>query len=280
MTDVRMRFPEGKQKALTLSYDDGVEQDVRLIEIMQKNGLKGTFNLNSGRYPAQPVPREPGKVHRRMTKESATSLYGGSGMEVAVHGLSHCFMDRLPSNLCLEEIVQDRKNLEEQFGTIVRGMAYPYGTFSDDLVQMLRYAGIAYARTTVSTEKFDVPKDWLRWNPTCHHKNSRLMELARDFAENRRRNFRNPWLFYLWGHSYEFEQDDNWPVIEEFASYMAGRPDIWYATNLEICDYVENWYRLIFSMDGSRVFNPTCCDLYLNTGEETLCVPPGQQLTL
>ena len=68
--------------------------------------------------------------------------------------------------------------------------------------------------------------------------------------------------------------------MEEFASYMAGRPDIWYATNLEICDYVQNWSRLIFSMDGSRVFNQTCCDLYLNTGEETLCVPPGQQLTL
>ena len=38
-----------KKKAITFSFDDGVEQDVRTIEILDKYGLKGTFNLNSGR---------------------------------------------------------------------------------------------------------------------------------------------------------------------------------------------------------------------------------------
>jgi len=280
MTDVRMRFPDGKRKALTLSYDDGVDQDVRLIEILQRHGIKGTFNLNSGRYPAEPVPVEPEIVHRRLTRAHATELYRGSGMEVAIHGLSHSFMDRLPPNLCLEEIVQDRKNLEKQFGTIIRGMAYPYGTVSDALVEMLGYAGVAYARTTVSLEKFDVPKDWLRWNPTCHHKNPRLMELAQDFAEDRKQNFRNPWLFYLWGHSYEFEQDDNWQIMEEFASYMGGREDVWYATNLEIHDYVENWYRLIFSMDGTMVYNPSCCEMFFNMGDQIYCVQAGEVLEI
>ena len=45
-----MRFPGGLAKALTFSYDDGVEQDIRLVEILDKYGMKGTFNLNSGCY--------------------------------------------------------------------------------------------------------------------------------------------------------------------------------------------------------------------------------------
>ena len=47
MENVFMRFPGGAYKVVTLSYDDNVEEDVRLVEIMKKHGLKGTFNLNS-----------------------------------------------------------------------------------------------------------------------------------------------------------------------------------------------------------------------------------------
>lgn len=65
-----MRFPGGKKKALTLSYDDGVEQDIRLIDIMKKNGLKGTFNLNSGCYAPEGTVYPAGTIHRRMTKNS------------------------------------------------------------------------------------------------------------------------------------------------------------------------------------------------------------------
>ena len=42
-----MRFPEGREKALTFSYDDGVLADRKLIEIFDRYGLKGTFNLNN-----------------------------------------------------------------------------------------------------------------------------------------------------------------------------------------------------------------------------------------
>lgn len=84
-----MRFPGGKKKALTLSYDDGVEQDIRLIDIMKKNGLKGTFNLNSGCYAPEGTVYPVGTIHRRMTKNQVTKLYSESGMEVAVHGLMH-----------------------------------------------------------------------------------------------------------------------------------------------------------------------------------------------
>lgn len=274
--ELRMRFPQGKKKALTLSYDDGVEQDARLIQIMNENGLKGTFNINSGCYRDDEFVYAAGEVQRRLSKHEAVKLYQDNAMEVAIHGLTHPFLERLPDSRCAAEIMKDRENLETQFGTIIRGAAYPYGTYSDRVVEIMKMAGIVYARTTTATGGFDIPQDWLRLNPTCHHRDPKLEELAADFIEERRRDRGYPLLFYLWGHSYEFEKDDNWEVIERFASYVGGRSDVWYATNIEICDYVENYRRLVFSMDGKSVYNPTCQQIYLEVDGKPCSILSGE----
>ena len=269
-----MRFPKGKSKALTLSYDDGVRQDKRLIDIMKKNGLKGTFNINSGLYA-----QEGENSGNRMTKSEAYELYSNSGMEIAVHSLTHAFLEQLPENLCTYEVLQDRKNLEADFGGIIRGMAYPFGTTSDSVVASLKQCGIAYSRTTVSTEKFEIPTDWLRLSATCHHRNPRLMELAHNFVDNE--FSRAPGLFYLWGHSYEFDNEvpnNNWGVIEEFAEFIGNRGDIWYATNIEVYDYIDAYKRLIFSMDYSTVYNPSCTEVYFETNKGKYSVKPEETI--
>ena len=278
MGSIFMRFPGGKSKALTLSYDDGVAQDIRLIEIMKKHGLKGTFNINSGLYAPEGTTNPEGKG--RMSKSKCQEVYLNSGMEVAVHGLTHPYLEQLPENLCTYEVLQDRKNLEADFGYMIRGMAYPFGTTSDSVVASLKQCGIAYSRTTVSTEKFTIPTDWLRLPATCHHRNPRLMELARNFVDNA--FFRGPGLFYLWGHSYEFDQnvpDNNWGIIEEFAEFMGNREDIWYATNIEIYDYIQAYNQLIFSMDYTKVYNPTCTTLYFKTAKGEYQVKPGETVS-
>lgn len=280
MADIMMRFPGGKQKAVTLSYDDGVEQDIRLIEIMKKNGLKGTFNLNSGLYRAESAVYPEGTIHRRLSERSASELYVKSGMEVAVHGLTHPYLEELPDHICMAEILKDRENLEKQFEVIVRGMAYPFGTYSESVIETLKKAGIVYARTIQSTHDFKLPTEWLLLNPTCHHKDPRLMELAEQFLENQRNPHGKPMLFYLWGHSYEFEADDNWQIIEEFADYLGGRDEIWYAANIEIYDYVASYKQLIFSMDGRSAYNPSATDLYLSWYGEPMCIPAGEKRKL
>ncbi len=274
MSQIGMRFPQGKKKALTLSYDDGVEQDVKLIEIMRKNGLKGTFNLNSGLYAPEGTVYPPGTIHRRMTAKQVTELYADSGMEVAVHGLTHPFPNRLTEEQCIYEFLKDRENLEAQFHTIVKGMAYPYGEYSDQVVECLKKIGIVYSRTVISSGRFGIPRDWLRLEATCHHDDPRLMELARRFVEGD--SWDVPWLFYLWGHSYEFEAHDNWNVIREFAEYMGGREEIWYATNMEIYEYVEAFRSLVSSLDGSRVYNPTALTLYFDRAGKTESLAPGE----
>ena len=260
MASLFMRFPGGRSRALTLSYDDGVEQDIKLIEIMNKYGLKGTFNLNSGEYAPEDRVYPEGVVHRRMSKSRVTKTYANSGQEVAVHGLTHPWLEQLPLNICVKEIMEDRANLEEQFGGTVRGMAYPFGTLNDEVVEVLRMNGIAYSRTVHSTERFDIPTDWLRLPATCHHDNPKLMELAKHFVEGN--SYGAPWMFYLWGHSYEFEANNNWNVIEEFAQYMSGREQIWYATNIQIYDYINAYKQLRFNTAMNYVENPTATELF------------------
>ena len=278
MAEYFMRFPGGVSKALTLSYDDGVEQDIRLIEIMQKHGIKGTFNLNSGSYSPEGTVFLEGQIHRRLSKSQAQAVYKNSGMEVAVHGLTHPFLEQLPANICTYEVLQDRINLEADFGCIVRGMAYPFGTYNDAVVASLQQCGILYSRTVESTEQFEVPTDWLRMPATCHHRNPKLMALAQTFVESE--PIRSPQLFYLWGHSYEFEKDDNWKIIEDFCAYMGNRNEIWYATNMEIYEYVQAYHQLVFSMDSSVVYNPSAIDVYFSWNRVVHCVKAGKQLRI
>lgn len=276
-----MRFPEGKSKALTLSYDDGVEQDIRLIGIMDKYGLKGTFNLNSGEFAAEGTVYPEGVFHRRMTVSQVRETYGNSDHEVAVHGLTHPFLEKLPENMAMWELLKDRENLEKLFHRIVRGMAYPFGTYNDTVVECLKKAGLVYGRTVISSHSFDVPTDWRRLEATCHHNDPELMPLAEKFVTGTPTG--DPWIFYLWGHSYEFEVDDNWEIIEKFAEYAGGHEDVWYATNIQIFDYVQAYGRLEFSADGRQVYNPTATDLYFEIGgaDRTVhCILPGERKEL
>ena len=102
-------FPGGKAKALTMSYDDGKVQDRRLIDI---------FNLNYGQVGERP----------RMTFEEMEGLYDGH--EIATHTMTHPTIERCPLVEVAEELLEDRKGLEKWTGRIIRGHAYPNGSYS------------------------------------------------------------------------------------------------------------------------------------------------------
>ncbi|WP_026659246.1 polysaccharide deacetylase family protein [Butyrivibrio sp. AC2005] len=277
MANMIMRFPGGVPKALTLSYDDGVEQDERLIEIAEKYGIKGTFNLNSGCFPPEDVAYEKGTIHRRMPLQKAKEVYAKSSWEIAAHAYTHASLVGLSGNIATDEILHDRKELEKHFGTIVRGFAYPFGAYDDRSVDILKNCSICYARTVESTHDFHLPKDWLRLPATCHHADPELMNLAKRFAETK--DWWDPMFFYLWGHSYEFEACDNWDVIEEFCKYMGHRDDIWYATNIEIYDYCNAFNQLIFNTEMTKCQNPTSRGIWFTYGEKDVYVPAGAAVT-
>jgi len=272
MKNIYMRFPGGVAKALTLSYDDGVHDDYRLIEIMRRNGLCGTFNINSGMFG------DVGRNDSRLTAEEAKELYTQEGIEPAIHGTLHPAWSTQQSDSTMHDIFNDRLELERLFCHPVRGGAYPFGAYNDRVVEQLRACGIRYCRTTDSTENTYMPTDWLRWHPTCHHGNPKLMEIAKKFVE--RDYTREPRLFYVWGHSYEFRlfNNDDWSGFEEFCDYMGATEGIWNATNGEIYEYCQAFNALDFTLDGDVVYNPTCTEVWFCVGKEVYSVKPGETL--
>lgn len=280
LNELDMRFPNGKAKCLTLSYDDGVDQDIRLIELMKKYNIAGTFNISSGNYSPEDRVFEKGRVHRPLNKAAALELYSSTPLvEVATHGYYHAMPAHIPSSRAMYEILEDRLSLERDFGKMVRGHAYPYGNYNDDTVEMLRMCGIVYGRTTLSTHSFRLPENWLLLHPTCHHKELAKNGLADRFVKET--PDREPWLFYLWGHTFEFEQNNDWYVIEEFFEKVANREDVWYATNIEVYEYVNAFNSLIFSADASFVTNPTSTDVWAAIyKKEPVCIPAGKTVEI
>lgn len=277
---MEMSFPGFQKKALTLSYDDGMDCDIRLIETMEKYGLRGTFNINTEMFASKPDEWIPGRKFRRLCEDEAYALYRAHKMEAAVHTCRHLHLPGLSKNECLYEILRDRTNIERGMGCLCRGMAYPYGAYTDETVEVLRECGILYARTCNATYSFEIAKDWLRLPVTCHQGDPQLMPLAQQFAELTVKPEGACKLFYVWGHSYEFAGEYSWDLIENFGAAIGNRPDIWYATNEEIFSYIEAFRALRKSNDGQLVYNPTAFTLYLNDCGRNYTVAPGETVSL
>lgn len=261
--NIKMRFPGGAAAALTLSYDDGSEADIRLIEIMSKHGLKGTFNINSRMFDSDPNHYE-----------AIRKAYIESGNEVACHGVTHPFLDRLSTPEMIHEVLDDRERLEKEFDTIIQGMAYPFGTYNKDVLDVLKQCGIYYSRTVISTGRFDFPQNWLEWHPTCHHNDQRLFELTEQIVNHKEDT--EPLLFYVWGHSYEFDRNDNWDRMEKFAEMIGNRDNIWYATNIDIYNYVRGYSRLEKSARGNIIHNPNAFDVWVRVNGSVMKIEAGE----
>ena len=160
-------------------------------------------------------------------------------------------------------------------------MAYAYGAYNDGIVEMLKALGVVYARTTESSYSFEIPQDWLRLKPTCHHRDDRFKELAEKFFEGlpeKELKHREGWLFWLWGHAYEFDDDSNWELIENFAKRASAKDDIWFATNIEVYEYVTAYKNLIFSLDGERVKNPSAIPVWLEIRGKIYRIDSGKEV--
>lgn len=274
-------FPEGRQKALTLSYDDGVTQDERLIGMMRKYGMKGTFNINPGLAGDNDWLEQPGVQvdHNKFPKERIMEIY--AGQEIAGHTMTHPDLSKVPEGMAAYEIAECRKELEELVKAPVTGMAYPCGRWSEKVKQAAAACGISYARTTKPTFGFSLPEDFLEWHPTCHHTESRMMELLEEFLKPiDQEGYLSPQLYYLWGHAYEFDAFGQWEEIEEFFKTASGREEIWYATNGEICRYLNAVRGLVYSATGDYIFNPSCIDVWMQIDQKEYCIRSGETITI
>ena len=226
-----------KFKAVTFSYDDGVTQDKRLIELFDKYGLKATFNLNSallGKPGA--LVRDGARIsHNKNNPEDIKEIY--KNHEVAVHTLHHPLLPSLSDEEVIREVEEDRLRLSELVGYEVIGMAYPCGGENNDdrVAEVIKNnTGVKYSRTITSSHSFDLQDGNLfRFNPTVYHhaEFDLAFDLAKEFIEMK---CETPKILYIWGHAYEFDIADTWGKMEELCKLLSGRDDIFYGTNREV----------------------------------------------
>lgn len=276
-----MRYPNGFAKAVTFSYDDGVPADKRLAAIFDKYGMKATFNhtcMSKNNY----------------TAEQIEEYFLSKGHEIAVHGANHRATGHLSPIEGIREVLDCRLELEQRCGRIIRGMAYPdsgitrMGQLSDydKIKHYLTEMDIAYARTLAGDNNlFELPEDFHAWMPTAHHNNPQIMEyidefLGLDLSENVYYARRYPRLFYVWGHSYEFDNDGNWEHIERICEKFASANDVWYATNMEIYDYVQAYKSLIYSADRYTVYNPSLHTVWFDVDGRLYALKSGETIRL
>jgi len=227
----------GKLKAVTFSYDDGVMQDVRLIELLDKYNLKATFNLNSGNFGIKPDLNLNGKIIKRdlVLADEVKERY--KNHEVAVHTLTHPNLTECSDDEIVRQIEEDRKILSALVGYDVVGMAYPCGGINNDqrVAKIVEEkTKIKYARTITSTLNFDLQDNLYQVNPTVHSMADldNWFRLAKEFIELKTDT---PKIFYIWGHSYEFDySEERWGILEDFFKLISHKDDVFYGTNKEV----------------------------------------------
>ena len=224
-----MGWTEKYKKAVTFSYDDGVAQDLRLLEIFNRYGMKATFNLNTGLNAENGSWVYMGKEVKRLNLSEHVKAY--EGHEIAVHTRTHPNLLEVDKETFDREVGEDAKEIERLFGKKPVGMAYPYGTYNEEIIAKLPTYGIHYSRGVWQNYDFAIQDNLLAFRPTCHHDDEQLFELAERFLAMEPEE---PQIFYIWGHAYEFDGKENWERMEKLCQMLAGKDDIFYGTNAEV----------------------------------------------
>jgi len=272
---IEMLFPQGKSKALIMSYDDGTISDKRLVKLMNDYGIKGTFHLNSNKLSTKGY----------VTREEVKSLY--TGHEVSVHSANHPGLGDLSKIDITYEVVEDRRALEKLTGITVRGMAYPFGNYNDFVVETVSGLGIEYARTVKDSYDFSIPADFLRWDPSIHQfakayfipndsvndkkELASFYKLVGEFIKSEKIA-----LLDVWGHSWENEGAGNkWAEIENFFKLISNRKDIHYTTQIDLVDYINAYRNLKFSVNKNYVYNLSSINLFIKINDQIIEIKAG-----
>lgn len=263
-------FTDGKKRCVTLSYDDGVIQDIRLVKLMNQYGLKGTFNLNTGLQGQ--IKFRDGIDNSRLDLKEYKSLY--KGHEISLHTEYHPHLELLPYDRIVEEIRVNRKKLKKIFKLKrIPGFAYPFGTYNDVVLKTLKDENVLYGRTVLSTYAFDEPKDYLVWNPTISHRDPKLFKTLDIFVHTEQEL---P-VFYLWGHSYEFENQNNWEIIEKFAKMVSEDNSIAFLCNLDVVEYLQAMKKV--EITEQTIVNPTDKSLWFDVDGKIIEVQANSTYT-
>lgn len=260
------RYPGGKKKAFNITYDDGVLQDIRFVQLLNRYGLKGTFNLNSELMRNEFAWIHPnGTEVRRLPEAAVVSLY--EGHEVASHTLTHPYMHDLPEWEIMRQLGEDRKNLERLFGREVKGFAVPFDFYSETIARCAENCGFEYARMSEFSGSFSPCRDWYYWKTGVYHIEPNLTDFVAGFLNTREELA----VCQIVGHSYDLDAQNLWGTMELICAAVAAQEDVWSCTNLELVRYLK-------AMEGFDGRNNSSQTLWFEGDGRIVRLEPGMNL--
>jgi len=277
---IELLFPGGKEKAVIFSYDDGMIADRKLVKLMNAYGIKGTFHLNSNKLDTKGY----------LTSNEIKTLF--KGHEVSVHSANHPGLTGLSKQEIINEVIEDRRELERLTNQTVRGMAYPFGNFNDKVVDIISGLGIEYARTVNDSYSFSIPNNFLTWDPSIHQF-AKAYYIENDTVNDNKElaifnkvinNFIQSdtlALLDIWGHSWENEGNGNrWKKMEEVFKQISKRKDVLSTTQIDLVDYISAFNRLKYAVNKKIIYNPSAINIFIKVGKKVVKVPAGGQGSL
>lgn len=235
------------RKYFVWSFDDGLEQDKKIIAVLKEYGMGATFNLNSGLYGQKAYIGRIGNAgikeiaansfaadrkhllsyvpHFRIPMDEVVQVY--EGYEVAAHGRTHQNLEKCSKDLRETEIRDDVAALSDQFGRNIEGFAFPYGSGAKQSRETLKSAGIQYARTVYLAQDFGFPADPFSMPITCHHVSAKTFSLLKRFIDTEPE--KEDLFFLMFAHGYEFDfetKESNWRKFRQICELVSGHSDI------------------------------------------------------
>ena len=268
----KLLYPGFTTKAVTFSFDDGTFYDVFLVDMMNKYGLKCTFNLNTGIFGATAHIDFGTKIvyHNRLSEEQTGMLY--KGHELASHSLHHPLLINQSKEFLDYEVLEDIKNLDRITGEKTVGFVYPGGPH-DDFTDAYLKDKVLYARSASANHSFELPDSFVPFDPTVFFLEDDFVKMSEEYLASDPDHI--TWL-YIWGHSYEFELGDTYKNLDHVCKLISERTDVWCSTNRDVIDYV-NCARALKSV-GDELINDSHREVYVEYGGKKLTVKANSKL--
>lgn len=268
---MRKLYPGGKRKAFNITYDDGVLQDVCFVALLNRYGLKGTFNLNSELMRSEFAWTHPcGMEVKRLAEKAAQGLY--ENHEIASHTLTHPYMHDLPEWEIMRQLGQDRRNLEALFGTEVKGFAVPFDYYSDVIARCAENCGFEYARMSEFSGSYTPCTDYFYWKTGVYHIMPELIPFVAGFL----RTEEELAVCQIVGHSYDLDAERLWDTMELICAAVSGQADVWSCTNLELVRYLKAMEQA--EITEKKIKNRSGEKLWFEVGGEAVALHPGEEI--
>ncbi len=263
-------YPNGSHKAVTLRFDDGPNSDKKMIGLLNQYHLKATFYLIGSKL----------MQGNGICENEVKKLY--SGHEIGNHTFSHKDprKNTFTSEYVQAELEQGKKFLESIIDSPVTGYAYvcsTYGTIGEDeYKRLLAQTGHKYAIMGNENKSF-VPDTDDRFNiaQSFRFRDDMLIQKAEEFCAIDANELS---IMLVMAHTYEFDDPKygcNWQKVEAFCKTVSGKPDIWYATNGEVIQYL---LAVSDFKNSNSMLNTTESTLYINLNGRDTTLKPNQNL--